>query len=268
MMPGSILKMSTQELIPSPAKRKLLWRTMEKQQFLLLQNPREDGWGDGTWSQPGAWPGQEGNEVMVSACLNEWLSWCDWCPNAPPPNSFYLALHCSYSRARRTTHRLPGTTGLSERSHWSDLIPEVLPVTQALVSGGVLRTVSSACHSILSYCGRNQSGNIYWGLAVLRRWAKGCGCLAGSEWTPCNAGGQKKCLLFTFQLTSSCFQSPSPNMVCKLCLVREIHLFSGLTLSFLSAINHISEIFLTVYWAQKKPLLHLMTERELRSGPD
>lgn len=136
MMPGRILQMSTQELIPSPAKRKLLWRTMGKQQFLLLQKPRGDGWGDGTWLQPGAWPGQEGNEVMVSACLNEWLSWCDWCSNAPPPNLFYLALCCSYRGARRTIHRLPGTTGLSERSHWSDLIPEVLPVTQALASWG------------------------------------------------------------------------------------------------------------------------------------
>lgn len=80
-------------LIPSTAKRKQLWSTVEKQPCLLLQKPHGDLWGDGMWLQLGAQPGQEDNKVMVCAGLNKQLSWCDWCSLAPPSNLFYR--HCT-----------------------------------------------------------------------------------------------------------------------------------------------------------------------------
>lgn len=78
-MSDNVLQMPMlfQVLIPSTAKRKQLWRTMEKQQFLLLQKPRVDLWGDGTWSRPGAQPGQEDGQAVVSASTNDFSAVTD-----------------------------------------------------------------------------------------------------------------------------------------------------------------------------------------------
>lgn len=161
----------------------------------------------------GTVPGQEGNQVMVSACPKGRPAACDCCPHVPPPHLFYLALHCSYRGAGRTTEKLSGTTWFSEKA-LIDLILEVLPVTKAMAPGVVLRrgAISLPFRSVIAVAGTQVvtfMEHLYAKTLCQRllmpigiktyplqlRWAK------------------RNPTLYFLQLILPCFQSPSPRMV-------------------------------------------------------
>lgn len=217
-----------QILIPSTAKRKRLWRTLEKQQFLLLQEPHGDLWGEGMWLWPGREPGQEDNRVLVSAYVNKWLSWYDWRSVVPPLYLFYLALHGSWRGARMTTDGLSGTIWLSEvgqrgrRGHF--LILGVLTITEApAVWGSADERHHPPAIPSLHDCCVSPRGNIYRALTRPRPSAKSFCYLSGSKWTYCQSGGQKKMWLFSIIYLLS-FPGPISKNSTKSSLVIEIHL--------------------------------------------
>lgn len=136
MRPGSILQMCTQEPIPSPAERKLLWRTMGKQQFLLLQKPRGDGWGDGS---------DYSLELGQGRRVTRWWSLPVLTNDFPDVTDVLMPLllicftwHCAVATEEQAGLHTGFLAPLDCQREvtGSDLISEVLPVTQALASWG------------------------------------------------------------------------------------------------------------------------------------
>lgn len=135
-------------------------------------------------------------------------------------------------------------------------------VTKALAPWEV---VAFPCHSLLALL-PHQPKNGYWALRP-RHSAKGCAYISGSKHTHHNPGGQEILLCIFCEWSHPISSTPPPGMVQNTGTAREIHLSSGLKLSFLLALYPVFQRTSTnMNGLWKNPWSDIVAERVLPLG--